>query len=734
MEKNLSWLIASSFSLIAFTAQASSFYQPHLQGSGTLTKQSYGEAEGLIPFLDSDNSLTYINPELRYAKDNSSFKSIGLGHRYLSPQKLIWGGYLFFDYNTSSSNTHYNVLNPGLEIINRQWDLHLNGYFPIGKRSHTFAVLSGRQLGYNDTEFFSGHTQFDHLFQIQQIANTGVDAEIGYIFDAPVVHYSRIFGGPYYANATSSLPIKGGQVGIEFSLSHHASLIVRDSYDNLNHNTFGLTLRMSWGGSAKAKNNTIQARMNDFIPRHIANLGTGDGILHPTVINNTGTAIPIQENIWFFNPNTANQTSLSSITSTQQCTFEHPCTGLSQTYLEQVNKLAPGANLYLSSGNYNNVNSGSGFSFFNGQKLNGRSRDFSTAALGTARPMINDTLILTGNNQIANVQVNGNTPILIIKEKNILNETFLVGISLNSTAVSTNIINNSVINALSTNQYNAAAIVDQTASGSSVLISNSKINASITGTGFISDGLVKINGDALTLQNVSIDAYSNVPNVSYSYANGIANYGGGLLNIVNSSIYSHGVILSGGGNPSAIAQSFGITKLAETNIENSTITTNFSTEVRDFNAQGINFSSGWGNINVNNSTIQVNLSSHSSAGNTYAFSASGDKRNKYFINRSIISNIMDISPGFTQDGSAAIAIAKGSLLITNSQISAMSTVDLKMIVISAFSGVDIQNSTLSVDAPPQSGSIFDTFLPKPLKMFNDKCYIRGELVACIASH
>jgi hypothetical protein len=208
---------------------------------------------------------------------------------------------------------------------------------------------------------------------------------------------------------------------------------------------------------------------------------------------------------------------------------------------------------------------------------------------------------------------------------------------------------------------------------------------------------------------------------------------------VNSKINSKGIIgYNLGGEPSALFQSFGNSNRAETNIINSTLTTEFYTADSNFNAEAINFFSGWGDLNIKQSTIQTKLFSKDGAGNTRVIftQSTADPRNQYTINNSIISQLINVAIiGSFDYGSSTINIFKGFLTINNSKIDAVSNAKDGPTLIESQGSVIINNSILSAyDLMGGGGpTIFDVSYPGPFKTFNDICYINNQLVNCITS-
>lgn len=300
---------------------------PRASISGSSGNNTFGEGDAMIPIWGNPNQTFYGDISGKYGDDNAWFASVGLGGRKIF-QNTIFGVYFFTDYNKTPHANNFTVLNPGIEFMTNRWDGHLNSYIPVGSKSELMGVFTGSQLGMPNTTFFQGHAEYNVLFDQLENAGPGVDLEVGHTFNSFDLNRMRVFTGGYYFDPKYTASVKGVEAGFEMPLKYKwASLEARDSYDNINHNTFILTLRFTFGGLDKTNESEIQGRMLDRIPRHIANLNNGDGIPTQIAIVNTGSKALIRDNIWFFHADGVP----SVVQGWQSCTFEHPCVGLSHT-------------------------------------------------------------------------------------------------------------------------------------------------------------------------------------------------------------------------------------------------------------------------------------------------------------------------------------------------------------------------------------------------------------------
>jgi hypothetical protein len=500
---------------------------PRISFSGTSGTNTFGEADAMVPLYGNIDQIVYGDATVKYGDDHAWLAGLGLGGRKIIDNRIL-GTYLFIDYNKSSNSNYYTVLSPGFEYITNIWDGHLNGYLPIGQKKYLISTLPANQYGINGSTFFRGHIEYDSLYDLLEDVGPGVDIEVGHTF--PSLKRVRVFGGAYYFTPKYTSNVNGLEAGVEMPLKFKwSSLEVRDSYDNVNRNTFVLTLRLTFGGLDKSAEADIHDRMLDRIPRHLGNLNNGDGIPSQKATINTGRTTVVRDNIWFFN---AGGTP-TIVQGGQSCTYENPCFGLAQTQIDAINGIAPNANFYINSGNYNNPLVGSGFSFYNGQNVFGRTSNFRQTANGDARPLLNDSLMLNGNNSINNIRIFGNSEFTINASGT--PTTLLTGALVTQTATGIVSINNSDVASTAT-VLNAAAVINGSAT-TTLNINNSTLSATLTNiTGGLVIGAGNISYGTLNINNSSITVNQSELVNSFNIVFGVVNNENGIINIANSNI------------------------------------------------------------------------------------------------------------------------------------------------------------------------------------------------------
>lgn len=236
--------------------------------------RSLASPKFLIPLAQDDNSLLFTDIRTRIDDNSSEEYNIGLGYRQIH-KGWIYGGYGFVDYLSSPNDNGYWQATAGLEMLNEDWDLRLNGYLPESDKN---------SLGGGGTTLGIGG---GGLFQITRAgggverALGGFDAEVGYKLPLSAVDL-RVFGGAYYFDASGFDSVSGPKARIELTLGHEhieqvpegVEFTLGAQYQNdgpREGTTTALAqLRIPFGGSdSKPKLSALEKRMTNFIERDV---------------------------------------------------------------------------------------------------------------------------------------------------------------------------------------------------------------------------------------------------------------------------------------------------------------------------------------------------------------------------------------------------------------------------------------------------------------------------------
>ncbi|WP_147292378.1 hypothetical protein [Legionella hackeliae] len=366
-----------------------------LLGDGTAGTTAGTRGDLMLPLLGSERGIVYGDLQGKYYRDESWFGGLAGGFRQTFGRTII-GSYLFADRSESANSQHFWSLNPGIEAMNAQWDAHLNGYFPVGDRSKTLNSAWADTLGNYNFVSFAGHRQFDHIFVDTETAGRGCDAEVGYRVQP--LNNLRVAVGGYYFNFQDMNNMRGVIGTLEYPFNERVSVLAQDSYDNLQNNTFMLTVRLRFGAI-----NPQEGHMLDPIRRNLGTLDRGTSIPTQRAWIDTGANLVEKDRLWFFKPGGETFDAAKGLAN---CTAEHPCTSaqLTQFEVDTINNLAPNSTLNLSTGVYLLDPTGNErLSLRRGQNIDGRTSDFVKEAVGNEKPSLIGGLDLDGFNNVSNI-------------------------------------------------------------------------------------------------------------------------------------------------------------------------------------------------------------------------------------------------------------------------------------------------------------------------------------------
>ncbi|OGO95521.1 MAG: hypothetical protein A3F41_02355 [Coxiella sp. RIFCSPHIGHO2_12_FULL_44_14] len=523
-------------------------YSGRLTAEATLTSVGIFGGDALLPIYGSSDGFLFTDISGDYATNSSWLVSPGTGWRQVFHHQL-YGLYLFGDYQTVQGDARFWILNPGFEWMNPRWDVHANGYFPTQHEKQNKARDFASNFGDFSHILLAEHNQIDALATPFMVVGTGVDTEIGYSFPVRGLRTRFALGGYYYHTPSDAKEIRGVTTGINMALTTWLNIALNYSYDNLNRNTASVTVAVSLGHTAnRFTPNDVHPRLLEQPVRHVGILDTGAGAYAQGVLKDVGNSQVQYSNIWFFQGQSGNallssDTKKLGATSLQDCTYEHPCTDLTQADIDAINTIKTGARLYLAgNGTYGKNTEGGSFTFHNGQTVWGRTTDYLQPAVQDTRPLLNNTVFLEGNNILDNIRVRGRS-----QGTNILGAEAQPGIEITANATGTILIKNSSVTSENTVLNRYAAALANFSTNAQVTVENSTLTATNTqpsqnAYGIFNEG----NGAMLTLLNSSI--LGNTTDTGTRIYGAYNSGAGATLTIDNSTITTtatHGSALHG---------------------------------------------------------------------------------------------------------------------------------------------------------------------------------------------
>lgn len=419
--RKVSLLILSVLSTLQFTkAQAAYYYTPRATVWGLAGTQTQARGDVLLPLLSNCDNILYVDAQGDYARDQGNFAGIGLGARKVINNAAVIGGYLFLDRDESKNNNFFTILSPGVEAFFPSWDVRATGYFPVQRHSKSFLYFPS-QFGNFSFITFSGHTQFEPLFSLNEDAGRGGDAEIGYTFHR--LHNTQLHGGVYYFNYNhhaqrilTTKNVTGFEGRLEVPVNPMWALTAMGTYDNYQHGTIVGGLRFNFLGSRKLCD--LRYYMIEPVPRNMAGLHTGSGIPIVNTIRQVGgegtgpgpgpAPIPVRDNIYFYT-----STGGSAFVDRQTSgTADNPLSA-DQFTDPVINAIGPNAFYYFNPGSYPIGGSGTNgqVNLLLGDSLFGRTVGWQAPASGAQRAQLLggiNILAGSGNNKLDSVQILNN--------------------------------------------------------------------------------------------------------------------------------------------------------------------------------------------------------------------------------------------------------------------------------------------------------------------------------------
>ncbi|MEO1070564.1 MAG: hypothetical protein AAFW95_15885, partial [Cyanobacteria bacterium J06638_6] len=174
-----------------------------------------GHIEGFIPLWQTPgNSVTYLDPRLTLSDGSHVGGGLSLGHRFLSGSTVL-GGHFSYDLRTTERSS-FNQLGLGLEALGNGWDLHLNGYLPVGS-TRTLVSSTGATANQITNTFFQGNNL---LLQLGGQRTSQYEAALGGVDFEGGLRLSTLdsggdikaYGGLYYLAGNGTASTVGGRL------------------------------------------------------------------------------------------------------------------------------------------------------------------------------------------------------------------------------------------------------------------------------------------------------------------------------------------------------------------------------------------------------------------------------------------------------------------------------------------------------------------------------------------
>lgn len=185
--------------------------------------RNYTEIDLFTPYRINDWTTFLDASGYRFTRGKWG-SSVGVGARKPIMDESFLGTNVFYDYLRGWHTKHnFHRVGVGVEWLNNCWDFHINGYFPVGRKTHSSHLCLFDQLG---DGFHATSKKLEYVY-------TGFDAEVG----MPLYRQCdfRLYGaaGPYYFYRRHFKHFWGGYGRLRLDWKSFISFEGRISYDHV---------------------------------------------------------------------------------------------------------------------------------------------------------------------------------------------------------------------------------------------------------------------------------------------------------------------------------------------------------------------------------------------------------------------------------------------------------------------------------------------------------------------
>lgn len=670
--KPVLWGSGVFFALIAHASEL-----PYITGGVESGSQSPWNAGLWWPAFHRNNNYFFADMDANYAStEGNGAIELGGDYRQQLASNSAWGAYGFAGYNRSTTGQSFFTLNPGIEWLNRAWHVSWNLYVPVSATTQGSGDwVWANSLGIYDYTHFQAHTQYDQLVETASSTGTGTDVIASYRFHALANLKASL--GAYYFNMDTHAP---GYVAMLTSpVMRHTSVNLAFTHDPLTSNSVVLGVTLHFGHQQDQDTHW----MNETVQHNLPAVTTGNTIPIETGYRASGQNQMQADNVWFFN---TTGTAYDSGNGIQNCTYEHPCSSVSSTTLENIATSAENAgfrdnpSIYLAPGHY----TAPFLIVYGNESLIGRTSDYARTATGENRPTLTTNQVVvdaSNNNQIntiENLQLLNNGDgyaaiALINTEQAILNnlaigvsnasvfdENYAVGllldhvnsVSLNdSTIIANNYLTGDFLDIMGINDFGADHFT----------IENSTINTAVYGGNSInSQGLNVSDNGNITIKNSFFNQTAEGLGVN---AINVMNAGSGVtaaITLENSTVTA---TAEGNGNS---ANNFTLQGNSSATVSDSTLNASLSSAGTNQNALGVQLYDNAA-FTLNNSVMSTTANSttgQSAATNIFAFDDSQLALTNSTLTATGNSALVTGSTNITAENNAVVTVSGGQLTTT----------------------------------------------------------------------
>lgn len=421
-------------------------WQAHIDFEGKPgTKRNLGEADLFLPLAQDARTLLFGNVRTRFDGDGGREGNFGLGVRHMLDQGWNLGLYSYFDRRRSDYGNYFSQVTVGGEALSLDWDLRVNGYLPVGQRSHQVDSLNTATVSGTSVIFRGG----------EERSLGGFDAEAGWripLFDAEGDKHLRIYGGGYRFAAAEAPTVQGprGRIDLTFDgipylwegarLSLGAEIQHDDPRGAQGFGSIRLRIPLSvFSGAAPRTLTAMEQRMADPIVRDI------DIVAQAGAFGPAETATQLGSGAAFTLLDGASTTNLPGTVAVAAANTTFVMSGTFNT--TALTQLQSGQSMKAGS--------------ITVRSPSGRTATLTTTATISGSDAVQNVIQLAGNNTLSGLTITGTDT-----------GGGVTGVLLNNTAGNINILNNTIrVTQTGTNAANGISVTNN----STVVISGNVI-------------------------------------------------------------------------------------------------------------------------------------------------------------------------------------------------------------------------------------------------------------------
>ena len=197
----------------------------YYQGDGIGYEDGYWTVGYFMPIYEpNETNMIYSNSRMLVQFDGDLGANVGLGYRHFNQTSYILGGNVWYDSDESEFGNRYDQIAAGVELLTQNFDIVVNGYFPLQTETRDSRLVTGTNPQYAGNRIVFADTQFS------ENAMTGGDFSIG--FPMPGNPWIKTYLGAYIYDPEVSDAETGFRAIVRANITDAAAAEVRVTDDD----------------------------------------------------------------------------------------------------------------------------------------------------------------------------------------------------------------------------------------------------------------------------------------------------------------------------------------------------------------------------------------------------------------------------------------------------------------------------------------------------------------------